>query len=134
MLDARHLVGAAAEDRLGAVVSLLFVQGWRVAEALGLGWEDLDVDAGVAIVRRAAIYVHKGRYGARPDKERRRIGHPPPVNRSGRVVRVRRKAQAAERLACREPWPTYGYEGRAVSLVFTNERGGVSTGRRRRRR
>jgi hypothetical protein len=24
---------------------------------LGLGWEDLDIDAGVAIVRSAAVYV-----------------------------------------------------------------------------
>jgi len=43
-------------DRLGAAVAVLFVQGWRVSEVLGLGWEDLDLDAGVALVRRAAVY------------------------------------------------------------------------------
>jgi len=28
------------------------LQGWRVSEALGFGWEDLDLDAGIAVVRR----------------------------------------------------------------------------------
>jgi integrase len=57
--DALHLVESASDDRLGAVAALLFVQSWRVSEALGLGWEDLDLDAGIAVVRRAGIYVHK---------------------------------------------------------------------------
>ena len=55
--EARRLVEAASADRLGAAVALLFVQGWRVSEVLGLAWEDLDLDAGVAVVRRAAVYV-----------------------------------------------------------------------------
>jgi len=55
--DARRLVEAASTDRLGAAVALLFVHGWRVSEVLGLAWEDLDLDAGTATVRRAAVYV-----------------------------------------------------------------------------
>ena len=42
--EARRLIEAAATDRLGAAVALLFVQGWRVSEVLGLAWEDLDLD------------------------------------------------------------------------------------------
>ena len=55
--EARRLVEAASADRLGAAVALLFVQGWRVSEVLGLAWEDLDLDAGTAMVRRAAVYA-----------------------------------------------------------------------------
>ena len=125
--DARRLVGAAADDRLGAVVALLFVQGWRVSEALGLGWEDLDLDAGVAIVRRAAIYVHKVGTVLGPTKNAGASGTHHLSAGVVELLRARRKAQAAERLAYREPWPTHTYEGQIVSLVFTKEDGGFVT-------
>ena len=39
----------------------LFLQGWRVSEALGLAWEDVDFDSGMARVQRACVYVnHQG--------------------------------------------------------------------------
>ena len=53
----RALVAAAVDDRLGAAVALLFVQGWRVSEVLGLAWGDVDLDAGLAMVRRACVYA-----------------------------------------------------------------------------
>jgi len=36
---------------------MLFLQGWRVNEVLGLAWQDVDLDAGVTTVRRGAVYV-----------------------------------------------------------------------------
>ncbi len=123
--DARNLVESASDDRLGAVVALLFVQGWRVSEALGLGWDDLDLDAGVAVVRRAGIYVHKVGMVLGPTKNAGASGTHHLSAGVVELLRARRKAQAAEQLACREPWPTHTYEGQPVSLVFTNERGGL---------
>ena len=38
-------------------MALLFLQGWRISEVLGLAWEDVDLDAGTAHVRRASVYV-----------------------------------------------------------------------------
>ena len=96
-----------------------------MSEALGLGWDDLDLDAGIAVVRRAAIYVQKVGMVLGPTKN---LGASGTHHLSAGVVellRARRKAQAAERLAGREPWPTHTYEGQPVSLVFTNERGGL---------
>ena len=51
------LLAAAREHRLGAAVALLFLQAFRVSEALGLAWEDLNLDAGTVTVRRASVYV-----------------------------------------------------------------------------
>jgi len=53
----RALLAAVADHRLGAAVALLFLQGWRVSEVLGLAWEDLDLDVGTARLRRASVYV-----------------------------------------------------------------------------
>ncbi len=44
--EAKALIRAAEPLRLGAAVTLLFSQGWRASEVLGLAWEDLDLDAG----------------------------------------------------------------------------------------
>ena len=55
--DAKALITASQDLRLGAAVTLLFCQGWRVSEVLGLAWEDLDLDAGTAQIRRGASYT-----------------------------------------------------------------------------
>ncbi|MEZ5260703.1 MAG: hypothetical protein R2755_02755 [Acidimicrobiales bacterium] len=47
----------AAPDRLGVAVALLFIQGWRVSEVLGLAWGDVDLDSGVAEVRQGCAYA-----------------------------------------------------------------------------
>ena len=123
--EARRLVEAASSDRLAAGVALLFVQGWRVSEVLGLGWEDLDLDAGIAIVRRAAVYVDGEGVVLGPTKNAGAAGT---HHLSAGVVeqlRARRKAQAVERLAAGEKWMLHSYEGRAVFPVFTNTTGSL---------
>ncbi len=66
--ETRALLAAARDHRLGAAVALLFLQGWRVSEVLGLAWEDLDLEAGTALVQRASVYVD----GRGPSSGRRR--------------------------------------------------------------
>ena len=39
--DVRRLLDAT-DERFVAAVALCYVQGWRVSEALGLAWQDLD--------------------------------------------------------------------------------------------
>ena len=123
--EARRLVETASTDRLGAAVALLFVQGWRVSEVLGLAWEDLDLDGSVALVRRAAVYV---------DGEGMVLGQTKNAGAAGThhlsagvvaQLRTRRKAQAMERLAVGEHWRSHQYEERAVMPVFTNTTGGL---------
>lgn len=123
--DARRLVEAAATDRLGAAVALLFVQGWRVSEALGLGWEDLDLEAGIATVRQAAVYSKGMKLGPPKTAGAAGVHHLAPG--VVELLKARRKAQAAEQLASAEPWPEHYFEGRRVSLVFTKHDGGIVT-------
>ena len=119
------MVRAAADDRLGAAVALLFVQGWRVSEVLGLAWSDLDLDAGVAAVSRASVYA---------DGVGMMLGLPKTEGAKGRhlltptvveLLRRRRRMQDEERLRAGPAWQQLVYEGRPIDLVFTTISGGL---------
>jgi integrase len=113
------LVSAAASERLGAAVALLFVQGWRVSEVLGLAWGDLDLDAGVADVRRACSYADGVGMVLGPPKTEGAIGRHYLTPVVVELLRRRRQAQLADRLRAAEAWERHTYEGQAVDLVFT---------------
>jgi integrase len=51
--EARTLLAASAEHRLGGLISIATAMGLRVGEALGLRWQDIDLDAGILRVRQA---------------------------------------------------------------------------------
>jgi integrase len=89
----------------GLIVRLLFNEGWRVSECLGLCWSDIDFEAGTARVRRAVVDADKGvAFGPVKTKNTERTA----VLLSGTVERLRRRKieQAAERLAA-PSWPTH---------------------------
>lgn len=123
--DARKLLAAARADRLAGAVWLLFVNGWRVSEVLGLAWEDLDLAAGTAHVRRAAVYVDGEGMVLGPTKNTGARGLHRLAPGVVEVLRARRQAQAAEQLAAGPVWRTHEYDGRSVSLVFTTLDGGI---------
>ena len=50
-------LGHVSDDRLFALWRLLAMTGMRRGEALGLSWEDLDMEAGAVTIRRAWIPV-----------------------------------------------------------------------------
>lgn len=123
--EARALVAAGAEDRLGAAIALLFVQGWRVSEVLGLAWSDLDLDAGVATVSRASGYA---------DGIGMMLGPPKTEGAKGRhlltpvvveLLRRRRRAHDEEHQFAGQSWQPITYEGRSLDLVFTTTTGGL---------
>ncbi len=122
--ETRALLAAAAEHRIGAAVGLLFLQGWRVSEVLGLAWEDVDLDAGIANVRRASVYVDgHGQQLGPPKTEGVRGEHwlmPTVID----LLRRRRAMQEQER-ATAPDWGTFTYEGAEISLVFTTPTGGL---------
>jgi integrase len=50
--EARRLLEAVATHRLGALFSVALAVGLRQGEALGLRWEDVDLEAGTLTVRK----------------------------------------------------------------------------------
>ena len=121
----RALVSAAASARLGAAVALLFVQGWRVSEVLGLAWGDLDLDAGISEVRRACSYADGVGMVLGPPKTDGVIGrhHLTPV--VVELLRRRRQVQLEDRLRAGDAWESHTYVGRPVDLVFTTAAAGL---------
>lgn len=87
-----------ADDRDAALWQLVATTGLRRAEVLGLGWDDVDLDAGQLSVRRTLAYV-----GTRPvlsapktARSRRLVVLPPDTVAALRAHRAR---QLEERLA-----------------------------------
>ena len=68
--EVRTLMKAAHEDRYGAAIGLLFHQGWRVSEALGLAWEDLDLDRGARPGQTRLHLCERAGRPARSDEDR----------------------------------------------------------------
>ncbi|MEO8697792.1 MAG: site-specific integrase [Acidimicrobiales bacterium] len=123
--DIRSLVAAAADHRLGAAVAMLFVQGWRVSEVLGLAWSDIDFDAGTATVRRAAVYVDGRGVVLGPPKTAGVEGVHFLAPTVVELLRKRRRAQAKDRLALGGEWQTQTFHGTPIDLVFTTGDGGL---------
>jgi integrase len=111
-------------NSLDAAVAILFTSGLRVSEVLGLAWNDLDLDAGTATLRRGSTYTGGG-VGQRLDapKTERTSGIVYLAPAALELLRVRQAAQAVDRLAACSAWHTEVYEGDAVDLVFTTAEG-----------
>ena len=116
--DAKALITAAQNLRLGAAVTLLCGQGWRVSEVLGLAWEDLD--AGTAQIRRGASYTSSVGMviGSTKTSGAEGIHYLAPV--SVAHLRQRREEQRAEREKVGAEWPVHEYEGQKLSMVLTS--------------
>ncbi len=95
-----------------------------MSEVLGLAWEDVDLDAGTALVQRASVYVDgRGQQLGPPKTEGARGEHwlmPTVVA----LLRRTREMQDHEREAAPR-WAEITYGGERISLVFTNPTGGL---------
>ena len=108
-------LAAVADDRLFALWRLLAMTGMRRGEALGLGWEDTDIERGSLTIRRAWIPVDGVARFSEPKsrRSRRTIALDP-------VTLEALKAHAARQADEQSSWQ----EGAADSgLVFTRPDG-----------
>ena len=122
--ETRALLAAVADHRLGAAVALLFLQGWRVSEVLGLAWEDLDLDAGTALRAAGVGLRRRPRPAARAAQDRRRAGRAL-ADADGRRPAAQAPGDPGAGAGGGAEWETHTYEGEPMSLVFTTPTGGL---------
>jgi integrase len=115
--QARVLLAAADQDRLGALWATMLLLGLRPGEATGLAWPDVDLERQVLHVRRSLKFD-----GNRPvvddrlktSRSRRTLDMPAALTER---IRAHRSRQAAERLAAGAAWSN------EHDLVFTTVTG-----------
>ncbi|HEY8524401.1 MAG TPA: tyrosine-type recombinase/integrase [Acidimicrobiales bacterium] len=122
--EVKALLLAVREHRLAAAVAMLFLQGWRISEVLGLAWEDIDLDAGTVQVRRASVYVDGRGQQLGPTKTEGARGEHYLMPTVIDWLRRHRERQAEER-ATAPQWETTHYDGEVINLVFTTPSGGL---------
>jgi integrase len=113
--QARRLLNVARSHRLGALFSVALALGLRQGEALGLRWQDVNLDDGTLRVVNQLQRVDGELRLVPPKSEqsRRTIAIPDAVIQQLRTHRI---AQLQERLAAGENWVDSGH-------VFTSEVG-----------
>lgn len=110
--QAKSLLAAVKGDRLEALYTVALPLGLRRGEALGLKWDDIDLDKGLLYVRRALQRVGGKLHLVEPKTRsaRRTINLPQICIAALRAQRIR---QLEERLMAGESWHENG-------LVFTS--------------
>ena len=119
--EARQLLDALRGNRLEALYSVALALGLRQGEALGLMWSDVDLDAGILRVRRAAQRIpHCGTQlvETKTARSRRTLVLPPVVISA---LYAHRGRQALERLAAGPDWVD-------LDLVFPSRLGTLADG------
>ncbi|MGK2966500.1 MAG: tyrosine-type recombinase/integrase [Tepidiformaceae bacterium] len=120
--EARKFLDAVTGERLEAMYSVALGLGLRQGEVLGLGWDDVDLDAGMLHVRKTLQRYEKAYHLGEPKtaKSRRSLGLPAPLIDALRAQGTRQKA---ERVRAGSAW-----EGARWGLVFCNELGAPLSG------
>jgi integrase len=107
--EAKALLDVARGDRLEAIVTVALVVGLRKGEALGLRWDDVDLDdATLRVTGTLKRRTGKGLVRDTPKTERGRRTIPLP-NVCVEALRTHKSRQSAERLAVGPAWANSGY-------------------------
>lgn len=117
---------AECEPRFAAAAALCFIQGWRISEALGLAWQDIDLDRGSVLVHRGSTYADGVGMSLGPTKTRGATGEQLLGSTVVKLLRARREMNDEDRANLPGLWPRYEYDGEDLDLVFTTA-GGTPT-------
>jgi integrase len=115
--EARQFLSTTQGHRLHALFELALHTGLRKGELLGLRWEDLNLNAGTAAIRRTLQRTSAGGLATLPTKTRaseRRIALP---TRCVQSLKRHHEQQQGEREAAGTAWQPNGH-------VFTTAQGG----------
>jgi integrase len=113
----------ACDERFAAAVALCYVQGWRVSEALGLAWQDIDLDSGTVHLRRGSTYADGIGMVLGPPKTKRTAGRQLLGPTVVRLLARRHELQLHDRDRMGDAWPSVSFEGEHLDLVFTTPDG-----------
>jgi integrase len=115
--EVQRFLVSVADDRLYALWTVLLATGLRRGEALGLRWDDVDLDRRRLSIQRAVTVVDYEIVVSEPKtaRGRRSVSIDPTT---AAVLVAHRKRQLEERLAWGPAWQDSGY-------VFTTEDGRV---------
>jgi integrase len=115
---------AHCSDRYVGAVALCYLQGWRVSEALGLAWQDIDLDQGLVRVRRASTYVDGVGMTLGPTKTDHTAGRQMLAPSVIQYLNRWQAQQCADRASLgEESWPRAAYGEEDLDLVFTTAHG-----------
>lgn len=120
----------AEQDRLGAVWRLALATGLRRGELLGLGWEDIDLEAGTGRVARQVLVRPRAVQGqprvyVRGTTKSRRVRVVRVDAATAAALRAWKAAQGRERMAFGPAWKAHGGLGEVRSWVVTEPDGAV---------
>jgi integrase len=124
--QARAFLASIAGDRLYALWLTAISTGARRGELTGLGWPNVDLEAGTIRISRTLTYMPGDAYEFGPPKtkrSRRTIRLIPAVVDE---LRAHQQRQRLERLAAGAAWRSD--EWKATQLVFTTKTGGPIAG------
>ncbi len=121
--DETHRLLAAADERIVAAIALCYLQGWRISEALGLAWHDIDFNAGTVHVRRASSYLDGVGMSLGPTKTRHATAAQSLSPTVLELLRARRQLQERDSARLGGEWPTVEYEDQQIDLVFRSATG-----------
>lgn len=113
--EVEGLIKAVAGERLEAFYLVALAVGLRPSEALGLSWDDVDLDHGAVKVRRV-LARQAGRYVFTQPKSRTSRRTIPLPDVCVEAIRAHRRRQLEERMAAGSLWDDWG-------LVFTTPTG-----------
>lgn len=115
--EARQFLTVTADDRFGLLWMLLVSTGLRRGEALGVRWEDLDLDSGRLAVVQTVVVASSRAYLSEPKTAHgRRVVRLQP--QSVAALRRHRLRQTEDRLLVGAAWDN-------TDLVFTTATGGL---------
>ena len=114
---------AECDGRFAAAVGLCYLQGWRISEALGLAWQDIDLETRSVRLRRGSTYTDGVGMVLGPTKTRRTAGVQSLSPSVIGLLAKRREVQDEDRVKLGGDWPTVDYDGDHLDLVFTTATG-----------
>ncbi len=120
--ETQQLLGQC-DARFAAAIGLCYVQGWRISEALGLAWQDIDIETRTVQLRRGSTYTDGVGMVLGPTKTRRTAGSQSLSPTVIALLAARQRVQDEDRLKLGSDWPLAEYDGESLDLVFTTAAG-----------